>query len=86
MTPLSDVPPWNVVMIFGTEKTRILGLPGGKKFENMFNRFDTIHKCDIQTDGNNVHCITVQATLCMASHGNKIDCREVDILLVNALR
>ena len=32
-------------------KTRMLGLPGGKKFEDTCNRLDTIPACDGRTDG-----------------------------------
>ena len=42
------------------EKNRMVWLPHGKKYEDMFIRFDRIHECDRRTDG---HHVTAQAAL-----------------------
>jgi len=43
-------------MRFGMEKLEWCGYPVvKKKFENMFSRFDRIHKRDRQTDGQTLH-------------------------------
>jgi len=41
----------NIAIPFGVEKTRMVGLPDGKKIEDMYNRLGTIPACDRQTDG-----------------------------------
>ena len=54
--PLHSMPPLggsrrNIATPFGTEKTRMVGLPDGEKIEDIYNGLDTIPVCDRQTDG-----------------------------------
>ena len=56
-TPSHSTPPLmgggprqNIAIPFGTEKTRIVCLPDGKKSADTCNRFDRIPACDRQTD------------------------------------
>jgi len=43
---------WNIVMLFGVEKTRITWLPNGEKIlKIMFIRFDRMYERDRHTDG-----------------------------------
>ena len=39
----------NIAKMFGAEKTRMVGLPGGKKIEDMFSSVDRIPACAGQT-------------------------------------
>ena len=50
-TPCIRRPRRNIAIPFGTEKTRMVGLPDGEKnFEDMCNRIDTILACNRRTD------------------------------------
>ena len=54
-TPLDWAPPlWgprrNIAIPFGVGKLEWWGYPTVKKFEDMYNRLDTIPACDRQTD------------------------------------
>ena len=49
------------------------GLPNGKKILDMFTRFDTVHDCDRQTDGQtDRHCTTAQAVLMHSTLQHKL--------------
>ena len=54
LTPALGCSHWNSGEKFGSQKTRIIGLPGSEKqFDDRLSRFDTIYTpaCDGQTDG-----------------------------------
>jgi len=44
-----------IAMLFGTEKREWWVYPTVKNVDDMFIRFDTIHKCDRQTDRQTLH-------------------------------
>jgi len=55
-------------------KTRTVGYHEGKKFDNIFSRFRTIHECDGETDRQtdrqtDGHRSTDSTTPCIASRG-----------------
>ena len=73
-------PRQNIAIPFGTEKTRIVCLPDGKKSADTCNRFDRIPACDRQTDrqmdgqtdGQSTPCHGIVCAYAHASNGKKI--------------
>ena len=49
--PPYESPRRNIAMPFGAQTLEWCGYPMAKKLEDMWNRFDRMSACDIQTDG-----------------------------------
>jgi len=68
--PPYESPRRNIAMPFGAQTLEWCGYPMAKKLEDMWNRFDRMSACDIQTDGRtDGHLATAYSALCIGSRG-----------------